>query len=122
MDPMNIPRWNLRVADVVIDGPVPLRTGSRYRYSVVGSGRAIACSAKIVDQQETVSRRTEVEIGTLHATNEYRFAREGDATRITARLEVRATPLHALVLRTRGRARIREDLARMKAALESLPT
>ncbi len=118
-DPRHIPLWNPRIADVRVDGPLPLNIGSRFRYAVVGANRRVECTAEIVEQRAPEFQRTIAQIGHITGIQIYRFEEIDGKTRITVSLETRVTLAHGAVLWTRGRTRVLEDVERMKRALET---
>lgn len=117
-DPAHIPLWNTRIVDVRLDEPLPLRVGSTYGYAVEGRGRRIACHAEVLERKDLEMQRTRARIGPILSIGTHRFEADGERTRLTAGTVAEVPYVHALVMRSVGRERLRADLARLKAAVE----
>jgi hypothetical protein len=121
-DPRNAPQWYARIASAVVETPLPIRVGSRFRFEARFLGRTLVYTYEVIAFEPT-------EFLTMRATDmrggmetSYSWIAEGpSSTRMVLRNRGAAKPIPFIpdvLLAAAIRRANRGDLARLRQILE----
>jgi uncharacterized protein YndB with AHSA1/START domain len=120
-DPSNESRWRSHVKEVSADGPIGV--GSRIHQVVTGpGGRGISADIEVTAHEPPDHYAFKVVTGPVRPTGEFRFAGDGEATKVSFSLDAQLSGVKKLLMSGAVQKSMdgeMQALDRAKALLES---